>query len=108
MGAIIIALVPILQGLFAGTAINVVLAGLTISQWATIAGAIAGFITPIVEDALKPEVEAAIRGLHPVMNQMFDDVKNHGPQVAASNAVAFDFEKPSNPGMLDFIWHWFK
>ena len=108
MGALIIAMVPILTGLFAGTAVETVLAGLTIGQWAAIAGAIATLLTPAIEDALKPEVETAMRGLHPAFNQLFDDVRKHGPQQAANNAVAFGFEEPSNPGMFDFIWRLLK
>ena len=88
MGALIIALVPILTGAFAGRAIAIVLAGLTIGQWAAIAGAIANIAAPAVEDALKPEVEAALRALHPVLDNLWAEVKSVGADVASRNAFS--------------------
>jgi hypothetical protein len=96
MGAILIALLPILQGLLAGTAVGTVLGGLTVGQWVAIAAALLTLETP--------EIESQITKLHPAFDKLLADAKQFGPQVAAENAVAFDFEKPSNAGMFDFLW----
>ena len=96
MGAFIIALVPILQGLFAGSSIAVVLSGLTIAQWAALAGAIAGMliapttITAAETEAIK-QIEVAFRNLHPAFDRLWDDVKAFGPQEAAERAEGFSW-----------------
>ena len=100
MGAILIALLPILSGLLAGSAVSTVLSGLTVAQWVAIAASLLTLETP--------QIESEITKLHPVFDKLLSDAKQFGAQTAAENAVAFDFEKSSNPGMFDFIWRIFK
>lgn len=106
MGALILALLPILEGLFAGTAVPTILGALTLAQWGSLAAAIANLAAPAIEDVLKPEVSKGIAGLHPILAQLIDDIEKFGPQTAAEKAkdnaerIAFGFEDPKTPGVF--------
>ena len=100
MGAILIALLPILQGLLAGGAVSTVLGGLTV--------AVGGALAAALLSRESPQIESQITKLHPAFDKLLSDAKKFGPQAAAENAMAFDFEKPSNAGMFDFLWGLFK
>lgn len=92
MGALIIAMVPIMTGLFAGHAVAVVLAGLTLPEWAAVAAAIATIMVPQTavsgaEIATAKKVEESFRNLHPALDQLWADVVKLGPNQAAKNAA---------------------
>ena len=95
MGALIIALIPIIRGLIAGVGIGIILSGLTAVQWAGIAGAIAGILASpaaiAADAALINEVEAEFRKLHPAFDRLWADVAEFGPKTAAEKAVGFSW-----------------
>lgn len=82
MGALLIALLPVMAVL-GGPALNTALAGLTVAQWGAIAAAIANLL---VNSSQIAEVEKHLSGLHPAFGNLFNDVRNHGPQQAAAKA----------------------
>ena len=53
---------------------------------------------------ISTHLQGQLVAVHPAFDKLLADAKQFGPQVAAENAVAFDFEKPSNAGMFDFLW----
>ncbi len=104
MGGLLVALVPILEGLLGGSSVGSVLGGLTLAQWVSIAGAVLNLAEPEIEPKLKTDVEGIFRA-HPILSALLDDVRNFGPQVAAQNAfkgvAAFGYESPNNPGIFN-------
>jgi hypothetical protein len=93
---LLVALIPIFNGLFFGSALSVVLAGLTIEQWAVIAVSIAGLIVK------EPQVEAELRKIHTSVDKLIDDIKTHGHVVAAKNAHAL-YSAPPLPSLTWWV-----
>lgn len=98
MGAVLVALLPIISGLIAGSSFGAVIGGLTVAQWITLAAALLSLETPMAQ--------AEITKLHPIFAKLLADAQAFGPQTAAAKAkdnaerIAFGFEDPANPGMI--------
>jgi hypothetical protein len=96
MGALLMALVPILTLAF-GTSASAIVAGLTIAQWAALAAAL------LTEST---EIQAQYSAIHPLLADLLSDAARFGPQTAAekmkdnAERTAFGFENPSNPGVI--------
>lgn len=73
----LLALIPVIHALIAGGTITSVLGGLSFPQWLALAEAL--------NDAA-PAVVVAISALHPVFEELVDDIGTVGPQHAASAA----------------------
>jgi hypothetical protein len=90
MGPLLVALIPVIEGLAAGTPLALILSGLTIAQWVQIAAGVATLVTPIVE-ADAPKVLTFLENLHPAFSKLIADVKSVGPSQAATNAQSTDW-----------------
>jgi hypothetical protein len=84
MGALLIALIPVIEALAAGAPIAAVVAGLTVTQWLNIAAAVAG-LAYLVETEV-PQVIAFLQKLHPDFEALVSNVKQFGPETAAAMA----------------------
>jgi hypothetical protein len=90
VGALLVALIPVFEGLAAGTSWSLILSGLTLAQWVQISAAIVTMITPVIEvDA--PKVLTFLENLHPAFVKLIADVKSVGPSQAATNAQSTDW-----------------
>ena len=90
MGGMLMAIVPIISGLMGGATPVAVLGGLSLTQWAALAGAILNLEGADIEAALKknPELIGLIAALrqNPVIEKLVSDVKNVGANAAANLA----------------------
>lgn len=73
------ALIPLLQPLLAGASFQAVVAGMTVTQWATLGDAILG--------ALPTELKI-LGALHPLFTQVIADVQKAGNASSASMSAA--------------------
>ena len=77
MGELLLALVPLLQGLLAGPGVTAALSGLTFAQWVTIG---------IKALAAGPEVMDMLAALHPAFDKFIEDLaRTENPQAAAKS-----------------------
>jgi hypothetical protein len=96
MGALLMALVPLISLAF-GTSATAIVGGLTIAQWAAIAAALLTETT---------EIQAQYSAIHPLLAALLSDAARFGPQTAAekmkdnAERTAVGFENPSNPGII--------
>lgn len=95
--ALLIALIPVIEALAAGTPIAAVIAGLTVTQWLNIAGAVAGLVALTEIEA--PKVIAFFENLHPDFEALVSNVKQFGPDKAAAMACQ---SWPANDGAADW------
>jgi hypothetical protein len=74
---LLLALLPVLSSLFAGSSVTAAFGTLGLSDWIALAGSLV--------DA-EPTVVAAISALHPALDLLVKDLKISGPKVAGTNA----------------------
>jgi hypothetical protein len=74
---LLLALIPIIQGLIGGASIGTLLGALSLSDWIGLAGTLV--------DA-EPAVAAALSALHPAFSLLVHDVAAHGPHAAGTLA----------------------
>ena len=74
---ILLALLPVLSSLFAGSGAAAAFGALSLSDWIGLAGSLV--------DA-EPAVVNALRALHPAFEQLVGDLKLHGPLAAGTMA----------------------
>ena len=74
---ILLALLPVLSSLFAGSGVAAAFGTLGLADWIGLAGSLV--------DA-EPAVVNALRALHPAFDLLVADLKLHGPLAAGTNA----------------------
>ena len=87
---ILLALLPVLSSLFAGSGAATAFAALSLGDWIGLAGSLV--------DA-EPTVVNALRALHPVFDQLVGDLKLHGAKSAGTMNWR-RFQPPTIPGYL--------
>ena len=109
MGGMLMAIVPIISGLMGGATPVAVLGGLSLTQWAALAGGILNLEGPDIEAALKknPEIIGIVNALrtNPVLQKLITEVKTVGVQNASLNAHYAAWEnlsKVTGQPMIDY------
>lgn len=99
MGGLLVSIVPLISGLMGGATPVAVLGGLSLTQWAALAGAILNLEGADIEMAIKknPELIGIIAALrkNPVLQKLISDVKSVGAEAATLYAHQSAFEQLS-------------
>ena len=87
MGALLIALIPLIQDAVAGDALSAALGSLSITQWVTMAAQLLN---------AEPQIVAAIKALHPAITTFVTAIENGVDKDVAALGV-FDFFANNKP-----------